>query len=154
MQEDNKAKYMFPKHMLNLWGKAIQICEERNERIEELKQLCKDTGDIQSLRPKETPSKRNFSSRIENSVIKTIEIYEKTILKLENDVEETLRIKASIDSWISFQEREEQQILTLRYRDGLSWDYIPDMVHRSRMQCFRIHNKALDKLSKDRPWAS
>lgn len=140
------------KQLLNIWGKAEKICREKTERVYELKKLCKETGDIRSKELNGLPCSKTMSSHIENSVIKTIDVYEKTIARLEHDITEVLSIKANIDSWVSFLEHDEQKILTLRYRDGLSWDYIPDIIHKSRMQCFRIHNKVINKINEEKPW--
>ncbi len=141
------------KQLLSIWGKADKICREKTERVFELKKLCKETGDIQSKELNGLPCSKNMFSHIENSVIKTIDIYENTIRRLERDITEILCIKADIDSWVSFLEYDEQKILTLRYCDGLSWDYIPDIVHKSRMQCFRIHNKVLRRINEEKPWS-
>ncbi len=133
------------KHILNIWGSAEKICREKSERVIELKKLCLETGDIQSAKFSALPSGKGISSHIENSVIKTIDIYEKTITRLEDEIKEILSIKAHIDSLIAFLEQDEKKIITLRYRDGLSWDYIPEIIHKSRMQCFRIHNKVISR---------
>ena len=140
MRENNQVK-----HILSFWGSAEKICREKSERVTELKKLCVETGDIQSIKLSGIPSGKGVSSHIENSVIKTIDIYEKTIFRLEEEIKETLSIKAHIDSLIAFLGQEEKKIITLRYRDGLSWDYIPEIIHKSRMQCFRIHNKVLSR---------
>ena len=140
MRENNQVK-----HILSVWGSAEKICREKSERVTELKKLCVETGDIQSIKLSGIPSGKGVSSHIENSVIKTIDIYEKTIFRLEEEIKETFSIKAHIDSLIAFLGQEEKKIITLRYRDGLSWDYIPEIIHKSRMQCFRIHNKVLSR---------
>lgn len=146
MKKDDKIK-----RILNIWGHAEKICREKNERVTELKRLCRETGDIQCFRISGMPASKGALSHIENSVIKTIDVYEKSILRLEEEIKEILSIKALIDSFIAFLEHDEKKIITLRYRDGLSWDYIPDIVHKSRMQCFRIHNKVIDKWNKEHP---
>ncbi len=140
MRENNKVK-----HILGVWGSAEKICREKSERVIELKKLCVETGDIQSIKLNGLPSGKGVSSHIENSVIKTIDIYEKTIFRLEEEIKVIFNIKAQIDSLIAFLGQEERKIITLRYRDGLSWDYIPEIIHKSRMQCFRIHNKVISQ---------
>lgn len=142
----NKAK-----EILGIWGNAEEICKEKSERVIELKRLCKEASDIKSVQLSHLPKSNNFNSYIEKSVIKNIDVYEKTIVKLEDDIREVLDIKAHIDSWVSFLETDEMKVITLRYREGLSWDYIPDIIHKSRMQCFRIHNKVIGKLNFEMP---
>ncbi len=137
------------KHILCIWGSADLICKEKRERVFELKKLCDEAGDIKSFIVSDISRNGNYSSHIENSVIKTIDVYEKTIFKLEQDINYILGIKALIDSRVSFLKRDEKKIITLRYKDGLSWDYIPDIIHKSRMQCFRIHNNVIRKLNDD-----
>jgi len=145
MRENNEVK-----HILNIWGSAEEICREKSERVTELKRLCLETGDIQSVKLSGMPTGNGISSHIESSVIKTIDIYEKTISRLEEEIKEVLNIKAHIDSLIAFLEQDEKKIITLRYRDGLSWDYIPEIIHKSRMQCFRIHNKVISKWNNEK----
>ena len=116
------------KQILYMWGDAEKICKEKYERVFELKKICVETEDI--------TEKNNFSAE---------EVYKKTIYRLEKDIDEILNLKAKVDSFLSFLNREEQRIITLRYKDGLSWDYIPNIIHKSRMQCFRIHNKVIGK---------
>lgn len=143
---ENKNKV---KRVLCVWGNAELICKEKTERVFELKKLCGEAGDIKCSVIGEMPKDKNFSSYVENSVIKNIDVYEKAILRLEQDINDVLNIKACLDSWVSFLKLDEQKIITLRYKDGLSWDYIPDIIHKSRMQCFRIHNKVIRKLYDD-----
>ena len=42
----------------------------------------------------------------------------------------------------------ERKILEYRYKYGMCWDFIPEKVKFSRTHCFRVHNKALDKIHK------
>ncbi len=134
------------KHILSVWGNAEEICKEKRERVFELRKLCDDAGEINGIKISDMPKQKKISSHVENSVIKTIDVYEKTIFKLEQDIKRILQTKAYIDSVISFFESDEKKIITLRYHEGLSWDYIPEIIHKSRMQCFRIHNKVIEKL--------
>jgi len=135
------------KRILCIWGSADLICKEKSERVFELKKLCDEAGDIKSFIVTDMPRTNNYSSHIESSVIKNVDVYQKTIFKLQQDINDILSIKALIDSKVSFLKGDEKKIITLRYKDGLSWDYIPDIIHKSRMQCFRIHNNVIRKFN-------
>lgn len=135
------------KQILSIWGNADEICREKSERVFELRRLCREAGEINGVRISDMPKAKGTSSHVENSVIRTIDVYEKTILRLEQEIKNVLQTKAYIDSVMSFFESDEKKIITLRYREGLSWDYIPEIIHKSRMQCFRIHNRVIERLT-------
>lgn len=150
MTEDNTAKKHIKK-ILSIWGTADRICKEKTQRVDELKKFCIEVDTIQNVNDNDEKNyKFSNSHHIENSVISTIDVYEKTIFCLKEDIQQILSIKAMVDSWVSFLETEEKNIITLRYKDGLSWDCIPKIINKSRMQCFRIHNNAIKKWSTEK----
>jgi len=133
------------KRIFSIWGKADEICREKRNRAFELRKLCQEAGDFQCPKIDLMPKAKKNSSFVENSVVRNIDIYENAINRLELEIKEILSIRAYIDSWVSFLETDERKIIIMRYKDGLSWDYIPDIIHKSRMQCFRIHNRVIKK---------
>lgn len=52
------------------------------------------------------------------------------------------------DECLEVLNEKERTIICYRYVDGMSWDFIPDKVRFSRTHCFRIHDKALEKMLK------
>lgn len=145
-----KTKDEDVKKILKVWGNCEELCKEKNNRIEDLKQLCSESKEIKAVQFSNIPKSKNQNlqnSFIENSVIKNIDIYEKAIKRLKEEIEEILNKTALVDYWLSFLPREEAEIIVLRYKNGLSWDYIPDIIHKSRIQCFRIHNRVIKKFN-------
>lgn len=143
--EENKIK-----RILWIWGNHKEICEEKERRIEELKQLRQETREAKAIKISDIPKSdpKNYKNSItETSAIKNIEIYGNTIKRLKNEITAILETTAMIDCWISFLTPDEAELIKLRYKDGFSWDYIPEIVHKSRMQCFRIHNKIIKNLN-------
>lgn len=134
------------KKQLRQWGEALDQCREKIERAEDLRRLCDETRDLKSIRYSVMPKTSSIDSHVEKIVIKTIDVYEKAIDEIESEIENIMEMKAHVDGAVNLLENEEQKIIYLRYRDGLSWDYIPDIIHKSRMQCFRIHNRVIDKM--------
>lgn len=142
--EERKVKKI--KQFLRIWGNYEEICKEKEERIEELKRLCLESREIKATKISEVPKigfKTYQDSITENLAIKNIEIYEKAIKRLEREIRDVIDVVALINYWISFLKPEEIKLIKLRYREGFSWDYIPEIIHRSRMQCFRIHNNII-----------
>lgn len=143
--EENKIK-----RILWIWGNHKEICKEKKRRIKELEQLRQETREARAIKISNMPklNSKNYKNSItEDLAIKNIEIYENAIKRLENEITEILEITAIIDCWISFLTPDEAELITLRYKDGYNWDYIPEIVHKSRMQCFRIHNKIIKNLN-------
>lgn len=142
-----KEEKEFIKSYLKRWGEAFERIKEIRERIEELDTLCRESGDIAGISYDTIKiSGGQAASKVERAVMKTIMVYEAEMDELESEIEDILYKKTVIDKFLSKMENDEKKILSLRYRSGLCWDNIPDIVHRSRKQCFRIHDKALEKL--------
>lgn len=142
-REDVKLK-------LKKWGECIELCKANIERIQYIKELCEETRTVSAINYERQiggGSKNTPISTVEKSVIKTIDVYQKSINEIEEEIENLMRFKTFVDKAITILESDERKIIYLRYDKGLSWDSIPRVIHKSRMQCFRIHNKVLDKLS-------
>ena len=54
--------------------------------------------------------------------------------------------KDKLDSIFKCLVPRERKILEYRYKYGMCWEFIPEKVGFSRMQCFRIHDKALERI--------
>lgn len=73
------------------------------------------------------------------------ERYRKEIARLQQELDEALEwfniIIQPLSQW-------KKTILTLRYLNGIRWDYIEMYVPYSRRQAIRLYNNALDKIIK------
>ena len=54
-----------------------------------------------------------------------------------------------ISYMLSALNEEEKKIIDLRYKKGISWEHIPRHVDCGRTTCFRLHDRAIRKMSKE-----
>ncbi len=141
----NKREKENIKSLLRRWGGVVDYCKELTIRIKELEKICADSSYSVGISYDYIRTNVQISSRVENTVIKTIMIYEKQMEEYEKEIENALKEKSIIDYVMSTLENDEQKVIILRYKEGLSWDNIPDIIHKSRKQCFRIHDRAIEK---------
>lgn len=111
------------KNKLIQWGQTDILVAEKQKEIEELKEKI---------------NSKKFDIMIPE--------YKRRIVLLEKGIKTLLRESMDIYDFLLTTGGRERDIIYYRYKDGISWDFIPEKVRLSRMQCFRIHNKAIEKL--------
>lgn len=108
--------------------------------------MCDDIKDMKGIYYNGMPKTKNVTSLVENSVIKTLNLYDETIKNITNEINKRIEDKLYLDRFILRLSDEEQELLKIRYIEECGWDYIPMKIHISRKQCFRIHDKILEKM--------
>ena len=78
--------------------------------------------------------------------IEIADIYDKRIAELNGRVRTIMDNRRLVEQMLDALSRDERRVITARYIDNIRWDYIPGKVHISRMQCFRLKNRALQKM--------
>lgn len=79
-------------------------------------------------------------------VEKIMDIYEKRMNELCDEVEEIIGDQQRVTDLLRWLDPDEYRVIKARYIDGIKWDYIPGEIYISRKQCFRIHDKAVLKM--------
>jgi len=127
-----KEEKEYIKSMLIKWGEAPEKAEEKraeaealSERIKAEKALSFDGGEIRKS---------------------VIDAYKERISALALDSAELIKLEGRVYAALSRLSKPERDVINLRYKYGISWDFIAEKVNFSRMQCFRIHNRALEKI--------
>jgi len=72
--------------------------------------------------------------------------YGERICSLNAEIKRLIDEETVIYNALRILNRRERHIVYYRYRDDISWDSISELMRLSRMQCFRIHDKALEKI--------
>lgn len=109
--------------------------------VESLNALATKTTVTLSKMPK-SPNRGN--SRIEDTIIKIIDLQE----EINRDIDRLVDLKKEIAKSIySLKNTEEQTVLEKRYLCFNSWEQIAVDMNYSIQYCFNVHRKALGKIS-------
>lgn len=129
------------KQLLN-WGGSLDLCKRKQDEIRKINRILEDGRNLLI----EIPLENGTYEVCNVSIDKMTKIYEKEIQRIQTCMEQRLKEKRHMDELIDNLECDEQEFLYLRYRKGFGYDYISLKIHMSRAQCFRVHDRALDKL--------
>lgn len=125
---------------LNLYYIGISEAEEKLKLLEE--QYNDGISGIDY-----TPELKSITNKInrltEETAISNIEKREKLLKQLKYMKLKVGEIERQMDSL----EPKESMILRLLYVEGLKWDEVAERACYSRMQCFRIRDKGIEKLT-------
>jgi DNA-directed RNA polymerase specialized sigma24 family protein len=115
-------------------------CLIRNiEHIEDELQRIRDTVDAKSVIISDMPKGSDMRDKMLEAITSIIELEYKMIQQLG----ECSRKRMEIESAINKLPQREQQLIRLRYVDGLAWENICVEMSYSWQQTHNIHNKAL-----------
>lgn len=67
---------------------------------------------------------------------------------MERIAQEERDLQADLDLINSLDDKLQRNILTERYVNNLKWDDIAEQLHYGRQSLYRIHNKALEQLTR------
>jgi len=119
-------------------------CLIRNiEHIEDELQRIRDTVDAKSVIISDMPKGSDMRDKMLEAITSIIELEYKMIQQLG----ECSRKRMEIESAINKLPQREQQLIRLRYVDGLAWENICVEMSYAWRQIHRIHNTALKCLS-------
>ena len=54
--------------------------------------------------------------------------------------------------WLSTIPEQQARILSMRYMDGKKWDEISRLTHYGKRHCYKIHDRALEKMAHNGTW--
>lgn len=96
------------------------------------------------------PHGTDISNQVLDAVEKLIDRYLDRVKEITYQINKLMDLQQQVDS-IMYQPDlltiEERRIVDLRYIKQYQWYRIPSVMKYSRAQCFRIHEKALEKIS-------
>lgn len=123
------------------WGGALELCKRKHEEIRKINHMIADVKGLTVKRPLRVVSEH------EHPVLESvIDYYTQEIRRITEQIGEIMAEKQKMESLLEGLTAEEQEFIFLRYEKGYGYDYISLKIHMSRAQCFRVNDKALDKL--------
>ena len=124
----------------NYLMRAYRVDQRIENKMEQIANLH-DLATKATVTYSDMPKTKRYGSRIEDVVIKIIELEN----EINKDVLELVEIKAQImDSIKAVQDPELQLLLELRYLNYVSWEQIALKLSFSIDNVFKLHKKALD----------
>ncbi len=111
------------KNKLTQWGQTDVLVVEKQKEIEELREKI---------------NSKKFDIMIPE--------YKRRIRLLEKEIKTLLRESTDIYDFLLTIGGRERDIIYYRYKDGIKWELVAKKTGLSRIQCFRVHNKAVEKL--------
>lgn len=124
----------------NYLMRAYRVDQRIENKMEQIANLH-DLATKATVTYSDMPKSKRYGSRIEDAVIKIIELEN----EINKDVLELVAIKAQImDSIKAVQDPELQLLLELRYLNYVSWEQIALKLNFSIDNVFKLHKKALD----------
>lgn len=143
-----KSEKKQTRNLLYNWGCSHNIIEMEQEELNQLKEILYGMADVRSTVYSHVPKSRNKGtySSVENSFIKTMELCERRIDKLNSIVKEHIQLKEKLDGIISSMDYEMRYVIQSKYRIKMSWDEIvSNYPYSMSLRNFhRIHDKALN----------
>ncbi len=144
LKEAEKNKRGQMKLTLWNWGGALDVCKRKHEEIRKLNRILEDAKKLAN----EVPIVKNGQEEYQAAMEKLPQEYIQELQSIQIMIEQILKEKNRVDKMIVKLNTEEQEFLHLRYEKGYGYDYISLKIHMSRAQCFRLNEKALDRLLK------
>ncbi|MCD8157497.1 MAG: DUF1492 domain-containing protein, partial [Clostridiales bacterium] len=132
---------------LKSWGNYINIITGLQDDIIEIRKTMVYNRGLKAVKTDIIPNNSNVSKPMENIAVKNIDVYEEEISEIENQIKAVKKNKEDIDKFVDSLEDIEQRLLRFRYIRKKSWNAISMKIHLSDRQCYRVHNKILDKLT-------
>jgi hypothetical protein len=147
MNKNNKDK---AKNLLYKWGNSSVLLEYEQKEAERIKQIIDSMTDISAMvysnisRDKDGAS----GSPVEMKVIKSIDMCEERLERINKRIEEYINEEKIINEIIDQLDFEKQFIIKARYMNRLSWEEINKKYpcHMSLRTFYRLHNEALDEI--------
>ncbi|MBQ7102682.1 MAG: hypothetical protein IJN89_01335, partial [Anaerotignum sp.] len=133
------------KQRLRDWGTAMARFDRKEEEIRKLQEIHEIQKRIQERYPTE---------KIEKEFLLLEKEYREDVGRLRIEMVEILREKARIDEWIQELTDDEAQFVKLRFEKGYGFDYISGKMHLSRATVFRLQDRVLQKMEKERCFES
>ena len=132
---------MTAKEFLNQALYLDKQIENKIEQIEILNVLSTKATSVLSDMPK---TKNNKSTKLEDTVVKIVDLQESINL----DIQKLLEVKKQIRKVINtIPDKEEQTILEQRYLCFKNWEQIAVNMNYSIQYCFKVHKRALKNIS-------
>ncbi|MBP2027422.1 RinA family phage transcriptional activator [Acetoanaerobium pronyense] len=90
---------------------------------------------------------RSISNKTEQAVIKISEIYDHKANLIKNKINILLKNQYLIEESLERLEHDQKKIIELRYFQRYKWEIISKKLKYSISNCYKLHDKALNKLS-------
>ncbi|MCL2461418.1 MAG: hypothetical protein FWF44_02030 [Defluviitaleaceae bacterium] len=113
--------------------------ERVNDRIDAMRDLSARTYSMAS-------GGRSLSDVTYLKAEKIIDTYDREITALLDEIGAIQRGRARLNGMLAALSPEERDVITAKYLDNIKWDFMPEKVHISRAQCFRVHDRAIVKM--------
>ena len=123
------------------WGGSLELCRRKHEEIRKINRMIADVKILEGERPL-----RVMIENEHNVLEDVIAQYAQEIRRITEHIGEIMTEKQKVDKMMEALTAEEQHFIFLRYEKGYGYDYISLKIHMSRAQCFRVNDRALDKL--------
>ena len=146
--ECNDKNRMLMKKRLELWGSAHEICIKKQEEIKRVKRLIRQAGDIKTCSFSGLPRSNAASDPTYKAVELIIVEYEKEISDAAETVENVIREKSIMDSYIEKLTPKEAEVIFYKYRKKVSSYHLAIIMNVSRSHSYRMLNNIIDKLVK------
>ena len=132
--------------LIRAYSGSKRVIENIHKEIEEYKKDIESMRQLTAVRYDGMPHGTGTSDPTAKAAAEIVDLYDKRITELRERVQVILDNNRRVEEMLGTLSRDERRVITARYIDGIRWDYIPGRVHISRMQCFRLKNKAMKKM--------
>lgn len=132
--------------LIRAYSGSKRVIESIHKEIEEYKRDIESMRQLTAVRYDGMPHGTATSDPTAKAAAEIVDLYDKRIAELRERVQVILDNNRRVEDMLSVLSRDERRVITARYIDGIRWDFIPGRVHISRMQCFRLKNKAMKKM--------
>lgn len=132
--------------LIRAYSGSKRVIESIHKEIEEYKRDIESMRQLTAVRYDGMPHGTGTSDPTAKAAAEIVDLYDKRITELRERVQVILDNNRRVEEMLGTLSRDERRVITARYIDGIRWDFIPGRVHISRMQCFRLKNKAMKKM--------
>jgi len=115
--------------------------ERINDRIEAMRGLSARTLQLAA-----GGGSRSLSDVTYLKAEKIIDTYDQEVNALLDEISGIQRGRARLNELLGGLDSEERDVIAAKYLENTKWDFLPEKVHMSRAQCFRVHDRAIMKM--------
>ena len=133
---------------LKNWGNFMTLVTELDEEIRDLRRSIEYNRNVKAARIDGMPKNKSIKKPTEETAIKNIEKLETEIKCIENQIVNLKINKDETEEFLNTLEAIENKLIRMRYVRKKNWQAVSLQIYLSIRQCYRVHNKILDKMCK------
>lgn len=132
------------------WGDTMRLCKRKMEEIAALQAMIEDARQLGAIPSDGMPKSTTVGDPTAGAafrVEKIIESFGDGMVKIQESIDQAMRLKTAIDELLHDLPPEQQKVLELRYVEGKSWMLVGFKVNAHEDQARKWERQAIDKIA-------